>query len=137
MTEDTVKITRTITVTKQEYGEAENYLRTYGFYKKLLKLEKYEQEYFERGHLPEINVWENPSGNAVAVAKMFEVRHFIMSMQNCDEKLMLYNIYVKGHSVERCAELMGISRSSAFRLKKRALVLAAEHYAQKKRWEKK
>ena len=60
-----------------------------------------------------------------------------MSMQNCDEKLMLYNIFVKGHSVERCAELMGISRSSAFRLKKRALVLAAEHYATKKRWEKK
>lgn len=137
MTEETVKITRTITVTKEEYSEAENYLRTYTFYKKLLKLEKYEQEYFERGRLPEINVWENPSGNTVAVAKMFEVRHFIMSMQNCDEKLMLYNIYVKGHSVERCAELMGISRSSAFRLKKRALVLAAEHYAQKKRWEKK
>jgi hypothetical protein len=32
---------------------------------------------------------------------------------------------------------MGISRSSAFRLKKRAMVLAAEYYAQKKRWEKK
>jgi DNA-directed RNA polymerase specialized sigma subunit len=137
MTEETVSVTRTITVTKEEYSEVENYLRTYSFYKKLLKLEKYEQEYFERGGLPEINVWEDPSGNTVALAKMFEVRHFIMSMQNCDEKLMLYYLFVKGDSVERCAELMGISRSSAFRLKKRAMVLAAEYYAQKKRWEKK
>ena len=37
MTEETVSVTRTITVTKEEYSEVENYLRTYSFYKKLLK----------------------------------------------------------------------------------------------------
>ena len=55
-------------------------------------------------------------------AKMYEVRHFIMNMENRDEKLLLYYHYIRGESVEKCAELLGISRSSGFRLKKRALI---------------
>jgi hypothetical protein len=128
----TEKITRTITVTKEEFSAVEDYLLTYSFYKKLLSIDKYEQEFFsERSAQPDL--LDRSSEIAIAHAKMFEVRHFIMNMQNCDEKLFLYHHYVHCHSVERCAELIGISRSSAFRLKKRALVLAAEYYAKKKR----
>lgn len=137
MTEETVRFTRTVTVTKQQYSEVENYLRTFGFYKKLLKMDKYEQEYFDGGRLPEVKTWERSNDITLAYAKMFEVRHFINCMQNCDEKLLLYYHYIRCDSVDRCAELIGISRSSAFRLKKRALVLAADYYAQKKRQEKK
>lgn len=131
MTEETVRTSRTVSVTKAEYSETENYLKTYGFYKKLLRMDKYEQEYFN-GDSPSA-IRDCPSEHTLAHAKMFEVRHFIMSMQNSNEKLLLYYHYVKCDSVDRCAELIGISRSSAFRLKKRALVLAAEHYAQSKK----
>ena len=46
-------------------------------------------------------------------------------LPNSDEKLLLYYHYVKGENVERCAELLGISRSSGFRLKKRAHEMVA------------
>ena len=132
MPQSTERITRTITVTKEEFSAVEDYLMTYGFYKKLLRIDKYEQEFFsDKSKSPDL--LDRSSEIALAHAKMFEVRHFIMSMQNCDEKLFLYHHYVHCNSVERCAELIGISRSSAFRLKKRALVLAAEHYAKEKK----
>ena len=132
MPQSTERITRTITVTKEEFSAVEDYLMTYSFYKKLLRIDKYEQEFFsDRSKEPDL--LDRSSEIAIAHAKMFEVRHFIMDMQNCDEKLFLYHHYVHCHSVERCAELIGISRSSAFRLKKRALVLAAEYYAKKKK----
>lgn len=130
-TQNTAKITRTVTVTKEEFSAVENYLNTYGFCRKLLKLDKYEQDYFS-GDLQQGDALDRPSELSLAHAKMFEVRHFIMSMQNCDEKLLLYYHYIRGNPVEKCAELIGISRSSAFRLKKRALTLAAELYSQKK-----
>lgn len=105
----------------EELRAVDDYLKSYGFYQKLLKLDRYERRYFgfeeEEGSLP---------GDLVfARTRMYEVRHFIMNMKNSDEKLMLYYHYVRGETVERCGELLGISRSSAFRLKKRALAEAA------------
>ena len=108
----------------------ENYLKHHSFYAKLLKLDKYEQDYFGGGERVDIH-----SESTLAHAKMFEIRHFIMTMQNSNEKLLLYYHYVRGESVDRCAELIGISRSSAFRLKKRALALAAEKYAARRKRE--
>ena len=59
-------------------------------------------------------------------AKMFAVRRFIMNADvACFRQLLFYH-YIKGETVERCAELMGISRRSAFRIKKRALEYVAE-----------
>ena len=133
MPQNTARVTRTVSVTKEEFCQTENYLRSYAFYKKLLRLDKYEQDYFGTSALGERSVYEHHGEISLAHAKMFEVRHFIMMMQNSDEKLLLYHHYVRGESVERCAELLGISRSSAFRLKKRALTLAAELYLQRKR----
>ena len=99
-----------------------DYFMGYKLGRKLLRLDRYEREYFGYRESP-----EELSGDAVlARAKMFEIRHFIMSMKNGDEKLLLYYHYVRGESVEKCAELLGISRASAFRLKKRALMMAAE-----------
>ena len=61
---------------------------------------------------------------ALARAKMYEIRHFILGLPNSDEKLLLYYHYIRCEPVEKCAELFGISRASAFRLKKRALIMA-------------
>jgi hypothetical protein len=61
-------------------------------------------------------------------SKMFAVRRFVMGVDIACFKQLLFYHYIKGETVERCAELMGISRRSAFRIKKRAL----EHVAEQK-----
>lgn len=111
-------------INEEEIKITENYLKGYGLNRKLLRLERYEKEYFKSDDKDIEAFGEVP----LARARMFDVRHFIMGIHNCDEKLFLYYHYVKGENVERCGELLGISRSSAFRLKKRALTLAAEKY---------
>ena len=58
-------------------------------------------------------------------AKMFSVRRFVMGVDVACFKQLLFYHYIKGETVERCAEFMGISRRSAFRIKKRALEYVA------------
>jgi hypothetical protein len=69
---------------------------------------------------------ESPGELSMARARMFEIRHNIMSLDNCDEKLMLYYHYIKGETIERCSELIGVSRSSGFRMNRRGLLMLAE-----------
>lgn len=104
-------------MTEKNVKQIENYLKGYKFNKRLLRMKNYEDKYFETCE------WESesPAEFSLARAKMFEIRHFLMNMRNSNEKLLLYYHYVRGESIEHCAELMGISRSSAFRLKHRAL----------------
>lgn len=111
-------------VTKENIKTVDNYLKSYRLNRKLLRLERYEKEYFH----PDEADFESLGEVPLARARMFDVRHFIMELENCDEKLLLYYHYIKGESVERCAELLGISRSSGFRMKKRALELASSRY---------
>lgn len=113
-------------ITKEEYETIENFLKSYKFCRRVLSLKNYEDKYFDTLE------WESesPAEFSVARAKMFEVRHFILSMKNGNEKLMLYYHYVHGTSVDKCGELFGISRASAFRLKKRALARAYLHSVQ-------
>lgn len=102
---------------------AENYLKGYRTNGKLLRLERYEREYFgTKDNCDFEAMGEVP----LARARMYEVRHLINSLPNSDEKLFLYYHYIKGENVERCAELLGIARSSGFRLKKRAHELVAD-----------
>ena len=117
-------------ISAEELRQIDDYLNGYRFSQKLLRLDRYEKQYFQSSEWEQ----ESPGELPLARARMFEIRHAIMAIPNCDEKLLLYYHYIKGEPVERCAELLGISRSSAFRMKKRALVLAAEHIGRK--WEK-
>ncbi len=107
---------------KIDIKQTDNFLKGYQLNRKLLRLDRYEKEYFGGDDSDFESIGEVP----LARARMFEIRHFIMDMDNCDEKLLLYYHYIKGESVDRCAELLGISRSSAFRMKKRALVKASQ-----------
>ena len=115
-------------ISAEEIRQIENYLKGYQFYQKLLRLDRYEKQYF---HTSEWEA-ESPGELPLARAKMFEIRHAIMAIPNCEEKLLLYYHFIKDEPVERCAELLGVSRSSAFRMKKRALVMAAEHIGHRK-----
>lgn len=116
-------------ISAEQKNLIENYLKSYRFCRRLLSMKKYEDKYFETLE------WESetPVEFTVVRAKMYEVRHFILGMRNSNEKLMLYYHYVRGDSVERCAELLGISRSSGFRLKKRALEMAYFHSVEMKK----
>ena len=96
--------------------EAENELRGYGLMEKQLKASRYEREFFGRAGTGE---------EAFLQAKQYALRKRIYELPNCPEKLFLDLHYLRGHSVERCAELMDISRRTAFRLKKRAIALFA------------
>ena len=98
----------------------DEYLKGYAFNRRLLRLARYEKEYFG-----ERDAQDGELGEPMARARMFAIRHFIMELPNGNEKLFLYYHYIRAESVERCAELLGIARSSGFRLKKRALLRAA------------
>ena len=108
---------------EEKIREAESYLLGYGLNRTLLKMDRYEREYYGRGDALDI---EAPGEVPLARARMYEVRHFIMSLCNCDKKLFLYYRYVKSETVEHCAEMLGISRASGFRMRKRALLWAYE-----------
>ncbi len=110
--------------TAEEIKITENFLKSYKLNQKLLRLDRYEREYFGADDRDT----EGLSETKLARPRMYDVRHFIMSLPNSDEKLILYYHFVRGQSIEACAELLGISRSSAFRKKKIALTLAAEKY---------
>ena len=69
---------------------------------------------------------ENLSEDINLRAEMFELRRSILSMPDSKERFFLYNRYIHGRTVENCAELLGISRRSAFRLREKALALYAD-----------
>ena len=109
-------------VSEEEIREVEDYLRGYAFHEKMLEVDEMERSFFyeerKRGPSSELSL---------AQVRLFEIRHFVMGMENSMEKLLLYYHYVKGESVEHCGELLGVSRSTVFRMKHRALALAVLH----------
>ena len=110
-------------VSETEFRMMENYLKGYWLNRSLLRLERYERECFGWQATEE----DLPGEAPIARARMFEIRHFITSMTNSNEKLMLYYHYIRGESIERCGELLNISRAGAYRLKKRAVTAAVLH----------
>ena len=111
-----------ITLTSEEIKITENFLKSYALNQKLLRLDRYERKFFGANDKDT----EGLSETKLARPRMYDVRHFIMSLPNSDEKLLLYYHYVRGETVEKCGELLGISRAGAFRLRKRALCLATQ-----------
>ena len=124
-----MKRTKVIETSQAERDAMDEYLKGYGFCGKLIRLARYERAYFGDGEVSE----DFPGEMPLSRARMFEVRHFLMELPNGDEKLLLYYHYIQGHSVERCAELLGIARASGYRLKKRALALAIEYDKKRRR----
>ena len=110
-------------ISKVDIKKAEEFLEGYKTNKNLYKIDMYEKS---RGLVSEWDV-ESPNELFLARARMFDVRHAIMGLPNSDEKLFLYFHYIKGESVERCGDMLGVSRATAFRVKKRAVELFIKH----------
>ena len=65
---------------KPEQKQAiDDYLRGYSTSYKLMRLARYEQEFFGGGRLSEDEV-SSPAEGPLAKAKMFEIRHFVLSL---------------------------------------------------------
>ena len=104
----------------------EEFLRQYRYGFKMLTMNKYERDYLGP-HLPEDGLY-CADEEAYIKARMFEIKRFITALPSDDRKLLLYYHYVHGETVEKCAELLNVSRRTAYRLKRRALEYAAIKY---------
>ena len=60
--------------------------------------------------------------------RLAKIRNFVISLPNCKEKLLLYYRYIRGLSMERTAELLGVSLRSSYRIRLRALEFAAARF---------
>ena len=126
MENERIQAARTVTAaTSDSIDTAAKYLEEYRFLHRMLAMNLYEKKYALRTEalLPEEKI---PGGDALIKARMFEIRRFVLSLGNCNEKIFLIYHYLHGLSVEKCAEVMEVSRRSAFRIKKRALTYAGQ-----------
>ena len=105
--------------------EARLFLERYAVAIRMLRLCRIEEK--ERKELPGEAVFYGRVGGTAEYwqRQIREIRTFIDSLPGEDCKLLLYYHYVVGMTVERASEELDISRRRAFRLKRRALALAA------------
>lgn len=83
-------------------------------------------------HLDEVFYGEIGGNEAFWLERMRTVRGFIEDLPDPSCKMLLFYHYIRGLTVERAAEELDISRRSAFRLKKKALLLAGRLLAKTK-----
>ncbi|MBR0442860.1 MAG: sigma-70 family RNA polymerase sigma factor [Clostridia bacterium] len=75
-------------------------------------------------HLAEVYYGEIGGNEAFWLERMRTVRSFVEALPDPMCKMLLFYHYIRGLTVERASEELDISRRSAFRLKKKALMLA-------------
>lgn len=116
---------------KTNTESARSYLESYLIYSKMLDMRMCEEKISSKE--------DDESKRAVAAyeivcikTRMREIEDFIESL-NIENKWLLCKIFLKyhyvlGYTIEECSEKMYVSRSTAYRLKKRALRFAAEQF---------
>ena len=111
-------------------------LSEYSVFRKHLDMLNYDKEYFGNAEIFRKSKEKSvclPGDRPHITARMFDLRRFVLSLDATNEKLFLFYHYIHGESVGKVAELMRISRRSAFRLKSRALEYAAVRYPEYRR----
>lgn len=58
--------------------------------------------------------------------KLVSIRATVLAVAEPDQKIFLFQHYIRGVTIEACAEIMDISVRTAYRLKKRALLTVSE-----------
>ncbi len=116
--------------------EVRNFLCGYQLCLDMLSLRRYERK--------RANVFRDScdcedilaGGDALWRARMTEIGELIGCMKNSREKLMLHYHYVRGESIEFAADMLGVSRRTAYRVHRRALLMAAELFKKRKKGER-
>ncbi len=116
---------------REKIREVREYLEGYRFCVDMLQLRQYERVHPSRFDEPIAE--ELLSGNeAFWKSRMLEIGLFVGSLPNGRAKLMLHYRYIKGMSVERVADLLGVSRRTGYRLYDKGLALAALLFEKRK-----
>ncbi len=130
-----------MTLLSQQYEEeaieeVRNFLCGYQLCLDMLNLRRYERKRASVFH--DLCDCEDilAGGDALWRARMFEIGELIGCMKNSREKLLLHYHYIRGESIEYAAELIGVSRRTAYRMHRRALLLASDLYRARKKGEK-
>ena len=112
---------------------AKDYLCGYQLCLDMLNLRRYERKRAKQ-------FWEECScedvlqGNeAFWKGRMYEIEHLIASLRNGREKLILYYHYIKGESIERSADFLGISRRTGYRMHRKGLLVVGSILARMNR----
>lgn len=108
----------------EQQREVMAYLERYDVYRRILSGNRHARAYFRAKH----EVLEARADDALLRAKMTEIRRFVVTLPDCREKMLLYYRYIHGHSVDACAEMMEVSRRTAFRIATDAIVFAADNF---------
>ena len=117
---------------KTRTESARSYLESYKMYAKMLEMRESEEKLYSLS---------NQDAKQAAAAyesvciktRMREIEDFIEGLDieskwlEC--KIFLRYHYIHGYTIEECSEKMYVSRSTAYRLKKRALRFAAEGFS--------
>lgn len=107
--------------TAARIAAAKDFLAGYQLCLDLLELKKYERRRAERFDEP-CRCEDVLAGNeAFWRARMEEIGQAIAALRNGREKLVLYHRFIRGESVEHAAQILGISRRTAYRAFSRGL----------------
>lgn len=118
---------------KDAIERVRDYLCGYQFCVDMLNLRKYERRRVKPFDDP-CNCDDLLCGNELLWrSRMFEVQMLIDSMKNGREKLILYYHYIKGESIERAADHLGISRRTGYRLHQKGLFMASVLHERKEK----
>ncbi|MBQ7173782.1 MAG: sigma-70 family RNA polymerase sigma factor [Clostridia bacterium] len=111
--------------------EIQEYLSGYRYCVEMLQLRQYERVHPSPFPDPVDEVLL--SGNeAFWKSRMMEIGLLISSLPNGRAKLVLHYRYIKGLSVERVSDLLGVSRRTGYRLHDKGLFLASIAYKKRK-----
>ncbi len=105
------------------HEEVRRFLESYLLFRQMLAGNRYARKYLDREDQANTS-----HDDPFLKAEMLRVRQFIMTLPDCREKMFLYYRYLCGHSIEKCADILEMSRRTAFRVATRAICLAAEHF---------
>lgn len=89
-------------------------LKSYAVCKKYIQSQEYAKEYFDTTGTQEIAKKEPYE------ARMHVIESLIQLLEPSDEYTLLHLHYINGVPIEKCAECMFVSRSTAFRMLHRA-----------------
>ena len=114
-------------VSQEEIENIKAYLGEYLLTKQMIAVSRYERQFADPDDDGVGDASSDSPGGDEALwrAKMIEIRRFIMNLSADKKRLVLYYHFIRNQPVEKCAEYLGVSRATVFRIYNSALCCAA------------